>query len=104
MTRSSRVSAARSGSSGRANGWLRRRVGNAQQRAHVGEQAQRVPIGEGASNISEQVWLGRGVLPSPGSTPGRAAALLCRRRRFVLDMGATLLRPMRLRRTLRACR
>ena len=53
------------------------RVGNAQQRAHVGEQAQRVPIGEGASNISEQVWLGRGVLPSPGSTPGRAAAFLC---------------------------
>lgn len=52
------------------------RVGDAQQRAHKAQQAQRVPIGEGVSDIGEQIRLGRRVLPSAGSAPGRAAALL----------------------------
>ena len=42
------------------------RVGNAQQCAHHAQQAQRVRISEGVSNIGEQVWLGRSVLPGPG--------------------------------------
>ena len=52
------------------------RVCDAQQRAHVCQQAQRVPIGEGASNIGEQIWLGRRVLPTPGqyAEPGGGAS------------------------------